>query len=72
MLEKRFRPIQVSRNDTGKLLVQEGVLAETNGLRLLKEFSFDASIHKNAQLAHSWLMDYLTHPNTVPELFDVM
>ena len=62
LLEHRLAPLCVSAVD-GHLRVRPGVLAHTNGLTLLGARGFGPAIEAKAAQVHSWLSDYLAHPD---------
>ena len=62
LLAHRLAPLCVSAVD-GHLRVRPGVLAHTNGLTLLGARGFGPAIEAKAAQVHSWLSDYLAHPD---------
>lgn len=50
------------RRVEGGLLLAPGVLKDTNGIALLAERGFDATISAKAHRVHAWLSDYMAHP----------
>jgi hypothetical protein len=62
LLAHRLAPLCVGAED-GQLRVRPGVLAHTNGLTLLGTRGFGPAIEAKAAQVHSWLSDYLAHPD---------
>ncbi|WP_073223282.1 hypothetical protein [Massilia sp. CF038] len=61
LLQHRLDPLCVSRED-GALTLSPGVLAHTNGIRLLAERGFGPAVQSNAGKVFDWLNGYLAHP----------
>lgn len=71
LLSKHLTPWRViSRaSETSRLRLEPGLLSETNGLRMLKDYNFDAEISSNAERVLNWLSDKAgDHSSPVPEL----
>ncbi|MBX9901928.1 MAG: hypothetical protein K2Y28_14220 [Burkholderiaceae bacterium] len=71
LLKQRLVPLCVSApvEDRSQLHLKHGVLETTNGIALLAERGFDASISNNAARVHAWLGKYLAHPSDCDEIF---
>jgi len=58
----------VRRND-GRWQLTPGVLGDTNGIALLSERGFAPAITSKANRIHTWLSDYMAHPDAdLPQL----
>ena len=70
LLAKHLTPWRVvSRASEGsRLQLEPGLLVETNGLLMLKQYNFDAEVSTNAERVWRWLSDAGTHRSHVPEL----
>lgn len=66
LLRTRLDPLRIVRQ-TG-LTLEAGVLAETNGLRMMEGYGFDASIRADAQRVFDWYSAYVTLPANAPDL----
>lgn len=64
LLEHRLAPFCVARDEQGALVLAPGVLAHTNGIALLAQRDFGASIENNAAAVFDWLTAYLAHPRS--------
>jgi hypothetical protein len=64
LLEHRLAPFCVARDDRRMLVLAPGVLARTNGIALLAQRGFGASIEANAAAVFDWLSAYLAHPRS--------
>ena len=63
LLSDCLQPWCVSRAD-GRWQLQPGLLQDTNGIALLTARGFDATITTKANRIHTWLSDYMAHPDT--------
>jgi hypothetical protein len=64
LLEHRLAPFCVARDEHGALALAPGVLAHTNGIALLAQRGFGASIEANAAAVFDWVSAYLAHPRS--------
>lgn len=60
--------IKRSEEDVKKLNIIVGVLADPNGISLMKTYDFGSEIEDQALYIHRWLGEYLAHPTNFPEL----
>jgi hypothetical protein len=63
LLSERLQPWCVSRAN-GRWQLAPGLLQDTNGIALLTERGFDPAITAKANRIHSWLSDYMAHPDS--------
>lgn len=70
LLAKHLTPWRVVSRAPGvpRLRLEPGLLVDTNGLRMLKQYNFDAEVSTNAVRVLRWLSDAGTHRSHVPEL----
>lgn len=70
LLAKHLTPWRVvsSASDGPRLQLERGLLIETNGLQLLKQYDFDAEVSTNAERVLHWLSDAALQSSHVPEL----
>jgi len=66
LLHSSLRPMRIVREE--KLQLESGVLAETNGLRMMERYEFDTSIRADAGRIFDWFSQYVTLPIDFPEL----
>jgi hypothetical protein len=64
LLEHRLAPFCVAHDERGILTLAPGVLAHTNGIALLAQRGFGASIEANAAAVFDWVSAYLAHPRS--------
>jgi hypothetical protein len=55
-LAHRLAPWRIVREEGGGLLLEPGVLGQTNGVALLAERGFGAEIQKKAEKVAAWLV----------------
>ncbi len=61
LLAHRLAPLRV-RMEREKLVLEDGVLAHTNGIALLAQRGFGEAVETNAGKVFDWLSGYLAHP----------
>jgi hypothetical protein len=66
LLRDWLRPMCIGTTRHGTRQLEDGVLADTNGVDLMATYDFPASIKEAARLTSAWLVDYYTHPAEVP------
>jgi hypothetical protein len=66
LLGTRLNPMRIVRRTALKL--EPGVLAETNGIRMMDGYQFDASIRADAKRIFDWYSSYVTMPANFPDL----
>ena len=62
LLAHRLAPLCVKAGAHGQLVLEQGVLAHTNGIALLAQRGFGASIEADAGKVANWLSSHLAHP----------
>ncbi|NHZ36505.1 MutS-related protein [Massilia rubra] len=62
LLAQRLAPLCVRLDGAGRLVLEPGVLAHTNGIALLAQRGFGAAIEDRAGRVFDWLDGYLAHP----------
>ena len=62
LLAHRLAPLCVRQGADGKLALDEGVLAHTNGIALLAQRGFGSDIEAGAGRVFDWLNGHLAHP----------
>jgi len=67
LLHSSLLPMRIVRRNN-ELRLESGVLAETNGLRMMQRYDFDASIRADAARIFDWFSQYITLPVDFPEL----
>lgn len=50
----------------GPLVLEPGVVIETNGVAMMRDHAFDAAIVERAERIHGWYAGYVTHPDQLP------
>jgi hypothetical protein len=70
LLKQRLQPLCVSTgaNKNQKLMLNPGVLPDTNGIALLAAHGFDPSISAQAEKVALWLGEYLSHPGECEQI----
>lgn len=66
LLRAQLQPWRIVRE--GVLRLEPGVLAETNGIRLMDDYDFDERLRADARRIFSWFSGYVTQPTDFPEL----
>jgi len=62
LLEHRLEALCIGRDEDGRLTLAPGVLAQTNGIALLRSRGFGAEIEAKAEKVAAWLESYLGRP----------
>ncbi len=62
LLAQRLAPLCVRLDADGRLVLEAGVLAHTNGIALLAQRGFGSAIEERAGRVFDWLDGYLAHP----------
>lgn len=62
LLAQRLAPLCVRLDANGRLVLEPGVLAHTNGIALLAQRGFGSAIEERAGRVFDWLDGYLAHP----------
>lgn len=62
LLAQRLSPLCVRQHADGRLALEAGVLAHTNGIALLAQRGFGPAIEARAGRVFDWLNGYLAHP----------
>jgi hypothetical protein len=62
LLARRLAPLCVRLDAAGRLVLEPGVLAHTNGIALLAQRGFGPAIEARAGRVFDWLGGYLAHP----------
>lgn len=66
LLSTRLDPMRIVRQTT--LRLEPGVLAETNGIRMMDTYEFDDTIRADAKRVFDWYSTYVTKPANFPGL----
>jgi hypothetical protein len=70
LLNTRLEALCIKRieKDASDVIIETGVLADPNGISLMKKYEFGSEIEAQARKIHNWLGDYLAHPREFPNL----
>jgi hypothetical protein len=70
LLSGRLEALCIQRvdDDSNKLTITRGVLADPNGISLMASYDFGNEIQDESRRIHRWLGEYLAHPTNFPEL----
>lgn len=66
LLRAQLLPFRIVRD--GFLRLEPGVLAETNGIRLMDDYDFDERLRTDARRVFDWFSKYVMQPADFPEL----
>lgn len=68
LLESHLEALRIVRDSANQLAIESGVLVETNGINMMKNYNIPKSVFQNAQLIHEWYSSYVLTPNEFPKL----
>jgi hypothetical protein len=68
LLESHLEALRVVRDSANQLTIESGVLVETNGIDMMKNYNIPKSVFQNARLIHEWYSSYVLTPNEFPKL----
>ncbi|MFZ6873612.1 MutS-related protein [Undibacterium sp. Di27W] len=62
--------VTAEQDELSRLQLNEGVLADPNGIRLLGTYGFGDDIKNKASRVFDWLSDYLKHPDKCEQILE--
>jgi DNA mismatch repair ATPase MutS len=70
LLETRLESLRIVRGDAqaDTLKLERGVIAETNGIKMMDDYAISESVRINARVVHDWFSGYVMKPSHFPEL----
>lgn len=68
LLESQLKSLRIVKDSNNQLAVESGVLVETNGINIMKNYNIPQSVFQNAKLIHEWYSSYVLTPSQFPKL----
>jgi DNA mismatch repair ATPase MutS len=70
LLESRLEPLRIVRGDaqSDTLKLERGVIAETNGIKMMDDYAISERVRLNARIVHDWFSGYVMTPSHFPKL----
>lgn len=67
LLQAQLTPMRLVK-EGGTLALEPGVLVQTNGLQMMENYDFPASVRDVAGRVHQWFAGYMAEPKSFPKL----
>ena len=67
LLQAQLTPLRLVK-DNNTLALEPGVLVHTNGLQMMENYDFPASVRDAAGRVHQWFAGYVAEPKSFPDL----
>jgi hypothetical protein len=67
LLQTQLKPLRLVK-DNNTLELEPGVLVHTNGLKMMENYDFPASVRDVAGRVHQWFAGYVAEPDNYPAL----
>ena len=67
LLQAQLQPLRLVKEGDA-LVLEPGVLVQTNGLQMMENYDFPASVRDVATQVHAWFAGYVAEPNSFPSL----
>lgn len=68
ILESQLEALRIVKDNNNLLAVESGVLVETNGINMMKNYNIPQNVFQNAKLIHEWYSGYVLTPSEFPKL----
>ena len=66
LLQRRFDAVRIVGTADRSMRIEQGVIAETNGVELMESYGIDVGLITQAKSISGWYSEYIAHPENVP------